>query len=80
MRSVSFNQQCMERALRNLEAKVEESKGDAFLRSMKALNKGCMRIIYIVVSFYLFFNPCGKGMPGLLTVVVIRGNKLKIVI
>ena len=69
----------MERALRNLEAKVEESKGDAFLRSMEALNEVCMRIIYIVVSFYLCFNPCGRGMPGLLTVVVIRGNKLKTV-
>ena len=49
----SFYQVYMEGAQRNLEAKVEESRGDANPRSIKALNKKCARIIYIVVSFYL---------------------------
>lgn len=53
VRCVSFYQAYMEGAQRNLETNVEESKGDAYPRSIKALNKKYVSIIYIVVSFYL---------------------------
>ena len=59
----------MEGALRNLEVKVEESKGDAFLRSIKALNKGCMRTMCHVRGYGVH----RWGVPKLGAVLVIGG-------